>query len=135
MKKIASKVIAAALAVLMAVSFVSCSSKYKTMEEYVNSSEVQKQISSLKQEVQSSGMNIEMKGEGDKLIYVYTIDSAYVVDGLGEQLKTALTKEASTFEQVAEELKKEVAVQNPIVVVQYVDSDGNDIHVQEFTAK
>lgn len=135
MKKIASKVIAAALAVLMAVSFVSCSSKYKTMEEYVNSSEVQKQISSLKQEVQSSGMNIELKGEGDKLIYVYTIDSAYVVDGLGEQLKTALTKEASTFEQVAEELKKEVAVQNPIVVVQYVDSDGNDIHVQEFTAK
>lgn len=135
MKKIVSKAIVAVLAVLMAVSFVSCSSKYKTMEEYVNSSEVQDQISSLKEEVQNSGMNFELKGEGDKLIYVYTIDSAYVVDGLGEQLEAALTEEASTFEQVAEELKKEVAVKNPIVVVQYIDSDGNEIHVQEFTAK
>ncbi len=135
MKKYVGKLFVCVLAVLMAISFVSCSSKYKTMQDYANSSEVQSQISSLKDSVQSAGMNIELKGEGEKLIYVYTIDSSYVVDGMAQQLEAGLTAQASTFEDIASTLKEEVNVKNPVVVVQYIDSDGNEIYSQEFTAK
>mgnify|MGYP000223623066 CR=1 FL=1 len=134
MKKLIGKLVVCVLAALMAVSFAACSNS-KTIEDYVKSSEVQSQITELKEDLKDSGMDIEVKGEGDKLIYVYTIDSAYVVDGLAEELEKALTAQSSVFEEVASTLKEATNVSDPIVVVQYVDSDGNEIHSQEFKAK
>ena len=135
MRKYVGKFLVGILALVMAFSLVACSSKYKTMEDYVQSSEVQEQIASVKEQVESAGMQIELKGEGDKLIYVYTIDSAYVTDTTADQLESGIQAQASTFEELAAALKKEVKVDNPIVVVQYIDSDGNEIFSQEFTAK
>ena len=66
---------------------------------------------------------------------VYTIDSAYVTDTTADQLESGIQAQSSTFEELAAALKKEVKVDNPIVVVQYIDSDGNEIFSQEFTAK
>ncbi len=135
MKKHLKRLLAGVLAVLMALSLVACSSKYKTMQDYVNSSEVQEQIASVKEEVESAGMQIEVKGEGNKFIYVYTLDINDVPDEVASQLESSLTAQASTFEELAEALKQEVQVDNPVVVVQYVDSDGKEIYSQEFTAK
>ncbi len=135
MKKHLKRLLAGVLAVLMALSLVACSSKYKTMQDYVNSSEVQEQIASVKEEVESAGMQIEVKGEGNKFIYVYTLDINDVPDEVASQLESGLTAQASTFEELAEALKQEVQVDNPVVVVQYVDSDGKEIYSQEFTAK
>ena len=69
MRKYVGKFLVGILALVMAFSLVACSSKYKTMEDYVQSSEVQEQIASVKEQVESAGMQIELKGEGDKLIY------------------------------------------------------------------
>ena len=135
MKKYAERLLVGVLALLMAVSLVSCSSKYKTMEDYVKSSEVQEQISSVKSEVENAGMSIELKGEGNQLIYVYTIDSAYVTDSTASQLESGLSSQSSVFVELASALKDEVAVDNPVVVVQYVDSDGNEIFSQQFNAE
>ena len=135
MKKHVKRLLAGVLAVLMALSLVACSSKYKTMQDYVNSSEVQEQISSVKAEVESAGMKIELKGEGNKLIYVYTLNTNDIAEDAAAQLESGLTAQASTFEELAAALKKEVKVDNPVVVVQYVDSDGKEIYSQEFTAK
>ena len=76
------------------------------MEDYVQSSEVQEQIASVKEQVESAGMQIELKGEGDKLIYVYTIDSAYVTDTTADQLESGIQAQSSTFEELAAALKK-----------------------------
>ena len=80
-------------------------------------------------------MSIELKGEGNQLIYVYTIDSAYVTDSTASQLESGLSSQSSVFVELASALKDEVAVDNPVVVVQYVDSDGNEIFSQQFTAE
>ena len=68
MKKLIGKLVVCVLAALMAVSFAACSNS-KTIEDYVKSSEVQSQITELKEDLKDSGMDIEVKGEGDKLIY------------------------------------------------------------------
>ena len=49
-------------------------------------------------------------------------------------LKAGLDSQKDTFKNVAASLKDAVNVSNPIVVVQYKDSDGNEIYSAEFTA-
>ena len=56
-------------------------------------------------------------------------------EGLGDSLKEALNGEAATFEGVAASVGKVVDVENPVVVVRYLNKDGSEICSQEFSAK
>lgn len=108
--------------------------KYDTVEEWVKSEKVQKEFDEMLADLDDSSMKMEILGEENKLIYSYTFLEE-VPEGMGEQLGIALNEQASTFEEVAEALKEEVDVDNPIVVVEYLNSDGSEIYSQEFTAK
>lgn len=138
MKKVLSLALALVMVFSLAACFTACnqaSGKPATVEDYIASDAMQEQITEIKETVASMGMDIEIKGEGNKLIYVYTYQQDIVLDGMADALASALDAQASTFEAVATSLKEDVGVENPVVVVKYMANDGTEIYSQEFTAK
>lgn len=138
MKKAISKVFALALAVMMAICLAACAQnngQFASVEDYLANEQVQEQLQPSIDSVKNMGMDLEITGEGNKLIYTYTFTTQLDEDGVAEQLKTGLDAQASTFEGVASNLKDIVNVDNPVVVVTYLNKDGTVLHSQEFSAK
>ena len=136
MKKLVSVFSLVLVAALLAMSLTACSGKkYSSMEDYVNSEEVQSQLSSALADAESQGMKMEIKGEGNKFIYAYTFAEGVETEGMADALKEGISAQASTFETIATTLKGVVSGDNPVVVVQYLASDGTEIYSQEFSAK
>lgn len=108
--------------------------KYASISDFVNSDLLQSQMESLKSTASEAGMDIEITGEGNKLIYTFVISDELNVDGIAETLEAGLESQASTFESVASSIALAVEVENPVVVVRYVDTQGNEIAAREFTA-
>ena len=133
MKKI-TKVLASAALMAMTLTFAACG-KYATMEEYVQSDEVQKELDSVMDQLEGSGMQMEVYGDGDKLVYAYTYTEEIDAELAAPLLESALLEQGDQFESVADALKKEVDVENPIVVVTYLNADGSEIYSAEFTAE
>lgn len=136
MKKVLAITLAAVCCLTLVFSLVACkggSGKYATMQEYVRSAEMQAQIASLQQTMEEQGLNMTITGNGNELIYTYTYPSE-VSDVMGDALETALQAQSSTFESIAETLKLAVDVDNPVVVVRYLSSDGTEICSMEFGA-
>ena len=106
-----------------------------TIEEFVNSDIMQEQIDSITSSLKDSGMNIKITGEGDKLVYTYTYETDTTdIEGLAEMLESGMEDQTSVFEGVAASVKLAVDVESPVVVVRYLDSEGNEIYSREFTA-
>lgn len=109
--------------------------KFATIEEFVNSDIMQEQIDSITSSLKDSGMNIKITGEGDKLVYTYTYETDTTdIEGLAEMLESGMEDQTSVFEGVAASVKLAVDVESPVVVVRYLDSEGNEIYSREFTA-
>ena len=85
--------------------------------------------------MQSDEMGVDVTGEDNKLIYTFTFAEGTDTEGLADALKTGLESQASTFEAIAASIPQAVNVENPIVVVTYKDSAGNEIYSAEFTAE
>lgn len=136
MKKIVSRILAVGMAAVMALSLASCGKK--SIEDYVASDEVQEQLESIRSSMASSGIDVDVIGEDNKLIYEYTYGEQFEeeqVEAVAEQLESAMNAQASTFENVAASLKEATDVKDPIVEVRYLNADGSEIYSQEFTAE
>ncbi len=112
--------------------------KFASVEEFVNSDLIQSQLETLKSTAEESGTGIDITGEGDKLIYTFTYGDLGELDEtakstMASALESALDAQADTFTGVAASLKAAVEVENPVVVVRYVTSDGEELYSQEFT--
>lgn len=133
------KLLAMMLVVVMLFSFAACGGSDKpfdTVSDYIASDEMQEAIATLQEGLLDSGMEIEIVGEDDKLVYVYTfVTQIDITDEAVDALATALDGQASTFEEVAAEVESVVDVDNAAVVVRYLNADGSTIYEQEFTAK
>lgn len=112
--------------------------KFASMEEFASSDEFQSQISAQKSIYESQGMSIDVKGEGNKLIYTFKHGQVTKADadasGLANTLQTGLESQKSTFESIASTLKSGVDVDDPVVVVEYISSDDQLIYKQEFAS-
>ena len=138
MKKAISKVFSLTLAILMVVSLAACAQnngKFASVEDYLANEQVQEQLQPSIDSVKNMGLDLKIIGEGNKLIYTYTYATQLDEDGVAEQLKEGLNAQASSFEGVASNLKDVINVDNPVVVVTYLNKDGTVLHTQEFTAK
>lgn len=138
MKKAISRVFALGLAVIMVISLAACAQnngKFASVEDYLANEQVQEQLQTSIDSVKDMGMELAITGEGNKLIYTYTYATQIEAENVAEQLKAGLNAQAATFEGVASDLKDVVNVDNPVVVVTYVNKDGTVLHSQEFTAK
>lgn len=108
--------------------------KFATVKEFAESDMVQEQLKGLKSSLADSGMDINITGEDNKLIYTYTYADLENMDGLAESLEEAMTAQESTFKTVAASIRGAVEVDDPVVVVTYLDANGEEIYSVEFTA-
>lgn len=110
--------------------------KFPDVKAYVESDLVQEQLdaqlASLKDD---ENISMEVLGEADRLIYRYTMKTIAKTDALAEQLKVSMDGQTDTFKTVASSLKLAVEVENPVVVVEYLDMNGEVIYSAEYTAE
>lgn len=111
--------------------------KFKTVEDFVNSDIMQSQLESQLASLEESGIKCEVTADGDKLIYNYTVtDEAVAAVMDKETLDASLTSMADTFKGVAAMIPTAVEdVENPVVVVRYLDNTGAEITSMEFPAE
>ncbi|MGO5164287.1 MULTISPECIES: DUF4854 domain-containing protein [unclassified Candidatus Paralachnospira] len=109
--------------------------KFASVAEFAASDAVQSQLSSLKESLSASGMDISISGEDNKLIYTYTYSQNVDTSQMADTLKNAMASQADTFKNVASSIKAAVEVENPVVVVRYLNADGSEIYSEEFAAE
>lgn len=155
MKKITSKLLVMVMVLTMAFGLAACggdkkstttsgtggdsssstSSTYNSVEEYVNSAEVQSALKTLEQQQSGNGMNIKVTAEGDKMIYTFKYENTEKTDGMAEALEAAIETQDATFQNTADQIKKYVNVDTATVVIKYIDSKDEMIFTKEYTSK
>ena len=110
------------------------SGKYATLEDFINSDMMQEQLDSQIASLEGTGLTAEVIAEDNKLVYSFTITDPNVAAALdAASLQSTLDSQASTFESIASMIPLAVEIDNPVVVVRYLDSAGAVIVSQEFT--
>ena len=135
MKQKVSRVIVMALLLAMTLTVVGCGKKYDSVDDLVASDEMQSEMEEFKTTPNGSLMNLEIKADGEKLIYAYTLNQQVDPEALVESLEAALDEQKEAFSQAAKALKIEVKADNLSVIVQYLNNDGTEIYSREFTAE
>lgn len=111
------------------------SGKYATLEDFINSDMMQEQLDSQIASLEGTGLTAEVIAEDNKLVYSFTITDPNVAAALdAASLQSTLDSQASTFESIASMIPLAVEIDNPVVVVRYLDSAGAVIVSQEFTS-
>ena len=138
MKNITLRTIAAALVIAQMLTITACGKNKDTaLEEYFQTSEMQEMVQEAKESLDGSGISIEIRAEGNTLIYEYTFEEGSMedsmLDAVKEQLISGCESEASTFEGIASDLNEELKVDNASVVVRYF-YNGTALAESEYTA-
>ncbi len=106
-----------------------------TLEDYVASDEFQEELKLLKEQLEFSGMNMEIEAEGNTLNYIYVIDDTVTSEELESAMESAMDQLAVSMEAVAAQLENELGIDGIIVAVTYLDCNRDVIAYREFTAK
>ena len=107
--------------------------KYATLEDFINSDLMQEQLDSQIASLEGTGLTADITAEDNKLVYNFTITDPNVAASLdAAALQSSLDSQASTFESIASTIPLAVEIDNPVVVVRYLDSTGAVIVSQEF---
>ena len=109
--------------------------KLSSVEEYLALPTVQESIDVLSQTLEASGLKMTVTGEGSRLIYTYTYGTQVDAAAAKPLLESGLDNQAATMETVAASLKLYVDIEDPIVVVRYLNADGSEIYTREFQAE
>lgn len=110
--------------------------KFATLEDFINSDLMKSQMETQNESLEGSGLKAALKAEGSTLIYLFTVEDdamAELLKSNTESIQSSLDSQASAFEAIARSLIAAVEeIENPIVVVRYVDNTGEEIFSQEF---
>lgn len=107
--------------------------KYATIQEFIDSDMMQQSLQQQMESLEGTGMSMTITGEENKLVYTFTIDDPDLSAAINPaDLESSLDSQASTFESVAAILPAAIDVDNPVVVVRYIGSDGTELASREF---
>lgn len=136
MKKLGKKLIALVAVTVMGLSMIACGKKYKSVEAYVKSSEVQDVLKQT-ESAMGSGVDVDITADGDKMVYTFKYNTIELADqpDLSAQLESAMGTQDSTFQEAADDMKKLVKADKPSVVIEYVDKNDEVIFSKEYVAK
>ena len=138
MKKLVKNIVVLAAVAAMGLSMIACGKKFSSVADYVKSDEVKEVLTETRNMLEGTGMSIDIKADGDKMVYTYKYDSiekADLSDAQISALESGVEAENDTFQDSADELKKLVKADSPSVVLEYVDANNEVIYSKEFTAK
>lgn len=123
MQKKTLKTTAMTLLLTMMLTLTACGNKDAALENYFKTEEMQEMLQEAKDSIIGSQMTIDIRAEGNALIYEYTFDEGIfedsMIDAVKEQLVSGLASEAATFEGIASDLNSELKINNCTVVVRY----------------
>lgn len=130
MKKLALSIVAVLLALTTVFGLTACGETLEQkLKSYIESDTVQKQLDSMTSSFESM-LDIDVKAEGEKLVFDFTyktqIDDS-TLDLMKSQLETSFNSLSSTFESLANQIKKEVGIENATVVININNADGKNI--------
>ena len=137
MKKLALSIVAILVAITTVFGLTACGeTPEQKLKSYIESDTVQEQISSMTSSFESM-LDIDVKAEGEEVVFDFTyktqIDDA-TLETVKSQLETAFDSLASTFESMANQIKKEVGIENATVVININNADGTNIVNLEYKA-
>ena len=137
MKNLALSIVAVLVAITTVFGLTACGeTPEQKLKSYIESDTVQEQISSMTSSFESM-LDIDVKAEGEKVVFDFTyktqIDDA-TLETVKSQLETAFDSLASTFESMANQIKKEVGIENATVVININNADGTNIVNLEYKA-
>lgn len=114
-------------------SDIPASGKFASLEDFINSDMMKEQMDAQLASLEGTGITAALAAEDNKLIYNFTIEDpelSAVMDAAA--LETSLNSQAETFESIASVIPAAVEVENPVVVVRYLDNTGAEIISKEF---
>lgn len=125
------KLLVAVCCLVMCLSFASCGgSGAGSMDKYISS--IQSQMESMKDTLDSSGMDVELIQRGNSLVYRYQFTTDIGDTNVVKQtLESGMEQMASTFQAGLKELKAQVSGAESLIV-EYVDKDGTVILSKEY---
>ena len=107
--------------------------KFASIQEFIDSDMMQKELATQLESLEGTGISMELTAEDNKLIYNFKIDDPDLSAAMDSAtLESTLDSQASTFESVAGVLPAAIDIENPVIVVRYLDSDGNELVSREF---
>lgn len=113
MKKLALSIVAVLVAITTVFGLTACGeTSEQKLKSYIQSDAVKEQIDSMTSQFESM-LDIDVKAEGEKLVFDFTyktqLDDA-TLQTVKPSLETAFSSLASTFETLANQIKKEVGL-------------------------
>ena len=109
-------------------------SLFDSVDAFIASDAMQEQIDSLNESLASSGLSVDIQGEGNTLYYIYTVlDETTAASLDNASLESYVQSLESTLEPVADSVISVVSVDTVNIVVQFLAPDGTELISQEFT--
>lgn len=137
MKKLITAIIAIVMAATMAIGMTACGgSPEEKLKNYIESDTFQSQLDTYKTSFGST-LDIDVKAEDNKLIYEFTYKTQIedsLIDSVKDQLNTSFNSMSSSFESIANELKSQIKIDDPVVIIRLLNADGTTITELEFKA-
>lgn len=137
MKKLALSIVAVLLALTTVFGLTACGeTPEKKLKSYIESDTVQKQLESMTSSFESM-LDIDVKAENEKLVFDFTYKTQLddsTLDLMKSQLETSFNSLSSTFESLANQIKKEVGIENATVVIKINNADGKNIISLDYKA-
>ena len=137
MKKLITVIVAIMIAATLAFGMTACgASPEEKLKNFVESDTFQSQVDAQKASLGST-LDLDVKVEGSNLIYecIYkTHISEDLVENVKTQLDTAFNSMSSTYESIANELKSDLKLENPVVIVRILNADNTTITEYKFEA-
>lgn len=137
MKKLSLSIVAVLLALTTVFGLTACGeTPEQKLKSYIESDTVQKQLESMTSSFESM-LDIDVKAENEKLVFDFTYKTQLddsTLDLMKSQLETSFNSLSSTFESLANQIKKEVGIENATVVIKINNADGKNIISLDYKA-
>lgn len=111
---------------------------YANVEEMLADETVASTMEESLSAMESEGLSMAIKGEGNRLVYTFTyesLDETADLEQMSSALEEAMGEMGATFETIAGSLADTVQEANPTVVVVYQTADGTELYSGEFSAE
>lgn len=111
------------------------SGKFTSIQNFIDSDLFREHLGPKIDDFEEKGLSMSFSAEDRKLIWNFKINDPNLSGAMEPaSLESALDSQASVFESVADTLSTAVDVDDPIVFVRYLDSDGTELASREFSA-
>lgn len=129
MKKIAALFVNLCLALVMVITLTACGSskEFKDIQEYIDAQK--DQIDAAIKQQEGTGMTMEVKADGDTLVYRYVYaDEMPINDETTAYFDAKLEETKEQFQAVIDEMKELIDVESPKVKLLYENPDGSVVY-------